>query len=444
MNLGDALAWLDRHQNLERILADESLRVPRPERVRALVDLMDDPQDKQPAVHVTGTNGKTSTARAVSQLLIFKGLTVGTFISPHLEQINERIMVDLQPIGDYDLAEVLSELAALEPLLGEGLRPSWFELMAAAAFGYFANRPVDAAVVEVGMGGRWDATNVVDGTVAIVTNIALDHTELLGPTREHIAGEKAGIVKPGSTLVLGETDPALYDIFAAEQPEALWLAGRDYAVESNVMAVGGRLVDLRTPGASYEGIYLPLHGRHQADNFIAALAGTEAFFGRPLEPDIVAAAAAAISSPGRLEVVRQRPLVVLDGAKNVAGAQSSSAAVREEFGTGRAHILVVGMLRGKSALEMLEALDASTARLVVTCPPPSPRAQPADEVAAAAARSLGCRAVATGSVLEALEVALAEADDDDLVLVTGSLYTVGAARTALVGDRDLETGRRPT
>jgi dihydrofolate synthase/folylpolyglutamate synthase len=443
MNLGDALAWLDRHQNLERILADESLRVPRPERVRALVDLMDDPQDKQPAVHVTGTNGKTSTARAVSQLLIFKGLTVGTFISPHQEQINERIMVDLQPIGDYDLAEVLSELAALEPLLGEGLRPSWFELMAAAAFGYFANRPVDAAVVEVGMGGRWDATNVVDGTVAIVTNIALDHTELLGPTREHIAGEKAGIVKPGSTLVLGETDPALYDIFAAEQPEALWLAGRDYAVESNVMAVGGRLVDLRTPGASYEGIYLPLHGRHQADNFIAALAGTEAFFGRPLEPDIVAAAAAAISSPGRLEVVRQRPLVVLDGAKNVAGAQSSSAAVREEFGTGRAHILVVGMLRGKSALEMLEALDASTARLVVTCPPPSPRAQPADEVAAAA-RSLGCRAVATGSVLEALEVALAEADDDDLVLVTGSLYTVGAARTALVGDRDLETGRRPT
>jgi dihydrofolate synthase/folylpolyglutamate synthase len=443
MNLGDALAWLDRHQNLERILADESLRVPRPERVRALVDLMDDPQDKQPAVHVTGTNGKTSTARAVSQLLIFKGLTVGTFISPHLEQINERIMVDLQPIGDYDLAEVLSELAALEPLLGEGLRPSWFELMAAAAFGYFANRPVDAAVVEVGMGGRWDATNVVDGTVAIVTNIALDHTELLGPTREHIAGEKAGIVKPGSTLVLGETDPALYDIFAAEQPEALWLAGRDYAVESNVMAVGGRLVDLRTPGASYEGIYLPLHGRHQADNFIAALAGTEAFFGRPLEPDIVAAAAAAISSPGRLEVVRQRPLVVLDGAKNVAGAQSSSAAVREEFGTGRAHILVVGMLRGKSALEMLEALDASTARLVVTCPPPSPRAQPADEVAAAA-RSLGCLAVATGSVLEALEVALAEADDDDLVLVTGSLYTVGAARTALVGDRDLETGRRPT
>jgi dihydrofolate synthase/folylpolyglutamate synthase len=441
MNLGDALAWLDRHQNLERILADTRLRVPRPERVRALVELMDDPQDAQPAVHVTGTNGKTSTARALTQLFIFKGLSVGTFISPHLEKINERITVDLEPISDVDLAEVLTRLAGLEPLLGDGLRPSWFELMAAAAFVYFADRPVDVAVIEVGMGGRWDATNVVDGIVSIVTNVTLDHTELLGPTREHIAREKAGIVKPGATLVLGETGPDLYPIFAAEGPEILWLAGRDFAVESNVMAVGGRLVDLRTPGASYEGIYLPLHGRHQADNFIAALVGTEAFFGHPLEPDIVAEAAASVSSPGRLEVVRQHPLVVLDGAKNVAGAESSSAAVREEFGAARTHILVVGMLSGKSASEMLLALDAGTARLVVTCPPPSPRAQPAEEVAAVA-RSLGCRAVATGSVAEALELALAEAGEDDLVLVTGSLYTVGAARTVLVGEPGLQAGHR--
>jgi dihydrofolate synthase/folylpolyglutamate synthase len=441
MNLGDALAWLDRHQNLERILADPRLRVPRLERVRALVRLMDDPQNAQPAVHVTGTNGKTSTARALTQLFIFKGLSVGTFISPHLEKINERITVNLEPISDGDLAEVLSNLAALEPLLGDELRPTWFELMAAAAFVYFADRPVDVAVVEVGMGGRWDATNVVDGSVSIVTNVALDHTELLGPTREHIAREKAGIVKPASTLVLGETSTDLYGIFAAESPETLWLAGRDFAVESNVMAVGGRLVDLRTPGASYEDIYLPLHGRHQADNFIAALVGAEAFFGRPLEPDIVAGAAASVSSPGRLEVVRQHPLVVLDGAKNVAGAQSSSAAVREEFGAARTHILVVGMLSGKSASEMLHALDAGTARLVVTCPPPSPRAQPAQEVAEVA-RSMGVRAVATGSVTEALELALAEAGEDDLVLVTGSLYTVGAARTALVGEPGLEAGHR--
>jgi dihydrofolate synthase / folylpolyglutamate synthase len=430
MNLGEALAWLDRHQNLERILADVHLRVPEPERMRRLAHLLGDPQRSQPVVHLTGTNGKTSTARALTQLLIHKGLSVGTFTSPHLEKINERIMAGFEPVPDGDLAEVLSDLAALEAFMGDGMRPTWFELMTAAAFRYFADRPVDVAVVEVGMGGRWDATNIADGSVSVVTNISLDHTELLGPTREHIAREKAGIVKPGSTLVLGETDPGLYDIFAAEAPEALWLAGRDFAVESNVMAVGGRLVDLRTPGNHYEGVYLPLHGRHQADNFMAALAAAEAFFGQPLEADIVVAAAAAVSSPGRLEVVGQHPLVVLDGAKNLAGAESSAAAVTEEFGPDRSRVLVVGMLGGKDAREMLQALDADKARLVVTCPPPSPRAQPAETVAEAA-RSLGCRAVATASVAEALELAMAEATGDELVLVTGSLYVVGEARTAL-------------
>jgi dihydrofolate synthase / folylpolyglutamate synthase len=369
------------------------------------------------------------------------GLTVGTFTSPHLEKINERIMVNLEPISYEALAEVLSDLASLETLTEEGERPTWFELLTAAAFSYFADRPVDVAVIEVGMGGRWDATNIADGAVAIVTNVSLDHTELLGPTREHIAREKAGIVKPGSTLVLSETDPALYDIFAGEGPDATWLAGRDFAVESNVTAVGGRFVDLRTPGSTYEGIYLPLHGRYQADNFIDALAGAEAFFGNPLGHQIVADAAAAVSSPGRLEVVSQRPLLVLDGAKNLAGAHSAAAALTEEFGAERPRVLVVGMLAGKSAAEMLEALDAQKARLVVSCPPPSPRAQPAEAVAEAA-RSFGCRAVATGSVAEALEVALHEAAAEDLVLVTGSLYVVGEARAVLLGQPGLEpTGR---
>jgi dihydrofolate synthase/folylpolyglutamate synthase len=430
MNFGEALAWLDRHQNLERILADERLRAPEPERMRRFAHLMGDPQNSQPVFHITGTNGKTSTARALTTLLLSKGLTVGTFISPHLERINERIMFELDPISDADLAAELSDLAALETLSADGTRLNWFEVLTAAAFRYFEDRPVDVAVVEVGMGGRWDATNVADGAVSIVTNVGLDHVELLGPTREHIAREKAGIVKPGSTLVLGEPDPGLYGIFAAEEPETLWWVERDFAVESSVMAVGGRVLELRTPGGHYEDLYLPLHGRHQADNFLAALVGAEAFFGQPLEADIVVAAAAETSSPGRLEVVQQRPLVVLDGAKNVAGAQASAAAVAEEFGEGRARVMVVGMLRGKDPTEMLEALDAGTARLVVTCPPPSPRAQPA-EIVARAARSLGARAVATGSVGEALDFALAEAEDDDLVLVTGSLYTVGEARTAM-------------
>jgi dihydrofolate synthase / folylpolyglutamate synthase len=439
MNLGDALAWLDRHQNLERILADTRLQAPEPERMRRLVHVLGDPQASQPVIHLTGTNGKTSAARALSQLLITKGLNVGTFISPHLQRLNERIMVGLQPISDADLADVLSDLAGLEDLLGDQMRPSWFELLAAAAFRYFADRPVDVAVVEVGMGGRWDATNVADGTFSIVPNVALDHTELLGPTRAHIAREKAGIVKPGTTLVLGETDPELYDIFAAERPEALWLAGRDFAVEAAELAEGGRSLDLRTPEGHYNEVYLPLHGRHQADNFVAALAGAEAFFGKPLEHALVTKAAAAVTSPGRLEVVQKSPLVVLDGAKNVAGAESSAIAVNEELAGGRSRIMVAGMLRGKSAVEMLTALDVGKSRLVVTCPPPSPRAQPAEEIAEAA-RSLGCRAIATGSVAEALEVALAEAEPDELVLVTGSLYVVGAARTVLLG----EPGLAPT
>ncbi len=441
MNLGEALAWLDRHQDLERILADRRLQAPNPERMRRLAHLMGDPQSSQPVVHITGTNGKTSTARALSQLFISMGLNVGTFTSPHLEKINERIMVGLEPISDEDLAEVLTDLANLEPMMGDAGRPTWFELLTAAAFRYFADRPVDLAVVEVGMGGRWDATNIADGAVSIVTNVALDHTELLGPTREHIAGEKAGIVKAGATLVLSETDPALYDIFLSERPETIWLAGRDFAVESNAVAVGGRLVDLRTPAERYEGVYLHLHGRYQADNFLDALVGAEAFFGGPLDHEIVAEAAAIASSPGRFEVVAQRPVVVLDGAKNVAGARASAAAVSEEFGADRSRVMVVGMLGGKDPVEMLTALDAPKARLVVTCPPPSPRAQAAEDVADAV-RSLGGHAIVAGSVAEALEVALGQAGPEELVLVTGSLYVVGAARALLMGAPGLEPSAR--
>jgi dihydrofolate synthase/folylpolyglutamate synthase len=428
MNFGEALAWLDRHQNLERMLGDVRLRTPNPERMRRFAYRLGDPERAEPIVHITGTNGKTSTARALSQILLAKGLRVGTFTSPHLERINERIMVDLEPIADDELAELLSELAMLEE--AGDWRPTWFEVLTGAAFRFFADKPVDAAVIEVGMGGRFDATNVADGSVAVITNISLDHTEILGPTREHIAREKAGIIKQGATLVLGETDPALLPIFEAEEPETLWLAGRDFDLPRNEMAVGGRLMDLVTPGGRYEGVYLPLHGRHQAHNFLLALAAAEAFFGRPLEADLVEAAAAETRSPGRLEVVGQRPLVVLDGAKNLAGARCEAEAMSEEFEPGHRRVMVVGMLRGKDPREMLLALDAPKAELVVTCPAPSPRSQLAEDLAQAA-RSLGARAVATASVADALDLALSEAGEDGLVLVTGSLYVVGEARAAI-------------
>ncbi len=434
LSLGDALAWLDSHQNMERMLPDSRRVAPDLGRMRALVDVLGHPEASAPAIHVTGTNGKTSTARCVTSLLTSKGLRVGTFTSPHLEAINERIAADGEPISDNDLAEVLSELASIEPLLGDGVRLTWFEILTGAALLWFADRPVDVAVFEVGLGGRWDATNVVDADVAVVTNVGLDHVEFLGPTHADVAGEKAGIVKPGSTLVLGERDSELRPIFERERPEAVWLAGRDYGCVRNQLAVGGRSLDLRTPGTTYEGVWLDLHGSHQGENFAAALAAAEALFGEPLDDNLVREAAALVRSPGRLEIVGREPLVVLDGAKNLEGALASAAAVAEEFGAVRSEILVVGMLEGKDPAQMLEALGARRARLVVACPAPSPRTQSAT-VVADAARLLGVDAQATDSVEEALEVAFAEAAPDDLVLVTGSLYVVGAARAALAVKR---------
>jgi dihydrofolate synthase/folylpolyglutamate synthase len=441
-DLGDALAWLDRHQNLERILADRRSGPPDPERMRRLVDVLGHPESAAPVIHITGTNGKTSTSRAVTALLMARGLSVGTFTSPHLERINERLSYNGEPISDAELAEVLSDLATIEPLV-DGVRFTWFELLTAAALRWFADRPVDVVVLEVGLGGRWDATNVADAAVAVVTNIGLDHLELLGPTRADVAREKAGIVKPATTLVLGEPDPDLLPIFAREAPAELLWTGRDYEVTRNDLAVGGRVLDLRTPSAVYEGVWLDLHGRHQGDNFAAALVAVEALFAAPVEARLVRETAASLRSPGRLEVMDRHPLVVLDGAKNLEGARAAARAVAEELGVEaiRSKILVVGMLAGKDAGELLHALDAETARLIVACPPPSPRAQPA-EVVAAAARSLAVPVGATApevveaeTVADALEVALAAAGADDLVLVTGSLYVVGAARSVLGSGR---------
>jgi dihydrofolate synthase/folylpolyglutamate synthase len=418
---------------MERMLADVRRAVPTLLRMQRLVDVLGHPQAASPVIHVTGTNGKTSTARCLTSLLTAKGLRVGTFTSPHLERINERIATDGEPIDDASLADILAQLAAVEPLLGsvsDG-RLTWFEILTGAAMLWFADRPVDVAVYEVGMGGRWDATNVADAAVSAVTNVGLDHIEFLGPTRLDVAGEKAGVVKPGSVLVLGEQDPDLLPIFEAQEPASVWLAGRDYDCYRNQLAVGGRSLDIRTPGATYEGVWLDLHGSYQGHNFAIALAAAEAFFGAPLDDRLVRRAAGTVRSPGRLEIVGQSPLVVLDGAKNLEGATAAAAAVAEEFGAAASEILVVGMLKGKDPAQMLAALGAHRARLVVACPAPSPRTQPSS-VVGAAARALGVPTVVeTEGIPEALGVAFGAAAPDDLVLVTGSLYVVGAARAAL-------------
>ncbi|MFP5377607.1 MAG: bifunctional folylpolyglutamate synthase/dihydrofolate synthase [Acidimicrobiia bacterium] len=438
----DALAWLDEHVNLEASGVGRAR--PTLDRMRRLAALLGDPQAAAPVIHLTGTNGKGSTTRMIAALLAARGLSVGAYTSPDLERVNERMAwngghppagggrraagghLEFEPVPDPVLAEMLGAVAALEPLVGE--RPSRFEILTAAAFRWFADVAVDAAVVEVGMGGSWDATNVADGVVAVVTNVSLDHAEVIGPTEADIAREKAGIVKPGSTLVLGETDPELAAVFREAPAGRVLARGDDFAATANRVAHGGRLLTLRTPSATYEDVYLPVHGAHQGDNAAAALAAAEAFFDAPLPGDVVAEAFASLRLPGRMEVLGRRPLVVLDGAHNVAGARVVGPAVSEAFGAGRERVLVAGMLRGRRPAEILEALGP--ARLVVACPAPSPRSLPAADVAAAA-RALGMDAVDAPSVPDAVEAALAAARPDDLVLVTGSLYVVGAARTVL-------------
>jgi dihydrofolate synthase/folylpolyglutamate synthase len=431
MDLDGALAYLDDHVNLE---TDASARAAakRLDRVARLVELMGEPQRTYPVVHLTGTNGKGSTARMLTALLVAKGLSVGTYTSPHLERFNERIAWNGEPISDAAFVEIVETVAAVESVMEE--RATVFEILTAAAFRWFADVAVDVAVVEVGLGGRWDATNVADGQVAVVTNVSLDHAETIGPTLADIATEKAGIVKPGSTLVLGETDPPLAAIFRSAGAVEVWERDSDFGCEANRLAHGGRLLDLRTPAARYADVYLPLHGAHQGENAAIALAAAEAFFGAPLDAEVVEEAFAGVRVPGRLEVVSHQPLVVLDGAHNPAGAAAAAEAVAEAFGGAAGRVLVVGLLQGKDPLEMLEAMEARGARALVACPAPSPRTLPPDDVAAAA-RTLGVDSETAGSVPEALARALAIASPNDLVLVSGSLYVVGAARAALAGGR---------
>jgi len=393
------------------------------------MELMGDPQAAYPVIHITGTNGKGSVARMVTALLVARGLRTGTYTSPHLERVNERLAHNGEPVPDEDLADVIGAVAEIEPLLDSP--PTHFEILTAAAFRWFADVAVDVAVVEVGLGGRWDATNVADGQVAVLTNVSLDHAETIGPALTDIAVEKVGIVKPGATFVLAETNPQLRPIFEATEAAETWVRGPDFGCGGNGLAHEGRIVDLFTRGASYPGVHLPVHGAYQGDNAAVAVAAVEAFFGAPLAPEVVEEAFAALRLPGRLEVVSRHPLCLLDGAHNPAGALAATEAVDEAFGpvvSGR--ILVIGLLQGRDATEMLRCFDAGRARLVVACPPPSPRAMPAAEIADAA-RDLGTDAEEAESVPEALATALALAGESELVHVTGSLYVVGAARAAL-------------
>ncbi|MDQ3385424.1 MAG: Mur ligase family protein [Actinomycetota bacterium] len=425
-DLDRALAWLEGHVNMEG-LAPNRVSAPSLEPMRELSALLGDPQHAAPVIHITGTNGKGSTARITSALLTAHALGVGLYTSPDLERINERIARHDQPIDDASLAEALAAIAAVEEM--SGIHPSRFDILTLAAFRWFADIAVDVAVVEVGMAGRWDSTNVADATVAVVTNVDLDHTEVLGPTREHIAREKSGIVKPGSALVLGETDPDLLAVFEAAAPTELLLRERDYQVLENDVAVGGRVLAVRTPLAVYDELFVPLHGSHQGDNVAAAMVAVEAFFGRPTDPELLQRGLEAVTVPGRFEVVGRQPLVILDGAHNPAGA-NAAATTLDDFDVAGSRILVVGFSRGRDPVEMLEVLAEREVALVVACAASYPRAMPPAEVAAAA-EEVGVEVVIARDVADALRKAGEAAGTDDLILVTGSLYVVGEARRSL-------------
>lgn len=426
MDFASALVYLDEHASYEKTgrVTDPSTAT-----IEALMNVLGDPQHDYRVVHVTGTNGKGSTSQIITRLLMAHGLKVGTYSSPHLENVRERILVDGEPIAEHDFADSVAAVANAEGVAA--VRPSYFEIMTAAAFRWFSDAAVDVAVVEVGMLGRWDATNVVRADVAVITNIALDHTEFAGPTLEHIAREKAGIIKPGSIAVVGETDEGLQRLILAEPHLGSVVRGEGFDVVDNYLALGGRSLHVRTSRADYLDLFVPLHGSHQGDNTSVAIAAVEEFFGSALDREVVNEGLANVAMPGRFEVLGHQPLVIVDGAHNPAGADACASVFFDDFDPHGRRILVVGALGSRDLNETLSAFKADEFDIVICCTAPSPRARTGREIAAVAT-DMGCVDVTVAeSVERACDLALADATADDAILVTGSLYVVGAARTHL-------------
>jgi dihydrofolate synthase/folylpolyglutamate synthase len=420
-------------------------------RIRALMDVLGEPQHSYPAIHITGTNGKTSTARMIEALLTALELRTGRYASPHLQSITERISLDGAPIPAERFVEVYEEVKPYVDLVDsrEQHRLSFFEVLTGMAYAAFADAPVDAAVVEVGMGGTWDATNVVDARVAVLTPIDLDHTDRLGTTHEQIATEKAGIVKPGSVVILAQQPVEAAAVVlrrAAEVDATVAREGLEFGVLAREVAVGGQLLTLRGLGGEYPDVFLPLHGEHMAHNAAVALAAVEAFLGvgadhpgRTLDPEAVRQGFATVTSPGRLEVVRSSPTVILDAAHNPAGARATAAAVSEAFGFSRL-IGVVGTSADKDVRGLLEAFEPLMTEVVITRNS-THRAMDADELAGLAVEIFGEERVQVEPRLDdALDAAITLAEEEHEyagagVLVTGSVITAGEARVLLGGDR---------
>jgi folylpolyglutamate synthase/dihydropteroate synthase len=468
---------------------------PSLDRIRALTALLGDPQRAYPVIHITGTNGKTSTARMTETLLRARGLRTGLFTSPHLASMRERICVDGEPLSAERFVEAYQEIRPYLELVDESqpVRLSFFEVFVGMAFSVFADAPVDVAVIEVGMGGTWDNTNVADGTVAIVTPISIDHARHLGSTVEAIAADKAGIIKPGAIAVIGQQPPGVADVLlqrAEEVGATVVREGTEFGLTSRELAVGGQLLGIRGLRGDYDNLFLPLFGAYQAGNAACALAAVEAFAGAappspfavrsgggtdgdddgdtaevaaradsglgfipwsepgPLGGELVRQAFGMMSSPGRLEIIRRSPVVIVDSAHNPAGMEASVAALTEAF-TFTSLIAVLAISEDKDVSGILDQLEPAVWQLVVTSNS-SPRSMDPAKLADLAGAVFGeDRVLAAARLDQAIEMAVGLAGDADAardadardtdrsapgsaaVLITGSVITAGDARQLL-------------
>ncbi|MCT7660442.1 bifunctional tetrahydrofolate synthase/dihydrofolate synthase [Mycobacterium deserti] len=431
-------------------------------RISALMEMLGSPQLGYPSIHIAGTNGKTSVARIVDALLTALHRRTGRTTSPHLQSAVERISLDGKPISPAQYVATYREIEPFVHLVdqqseagqfgGQGPRLSKFEVVTAMAFAAFADAPIDVAVVEVGLGGRWDATNVVDAPVAVITPIGVDHADYLGDTIAEIAGEKAGIIKkqkddlvPTDTVaVIGRQVPEAMEVLLAQTVRADAAVAREdseFAVLGRQVAVGGQVLELQGLGGVYSDIFLPLHGEHQAHNAVVALAAVEAFFGagaqRQLDIDAVREGFAAVTSPGRLERMRSAPTVFIDAAHNPAGAAALAQTLQEEFDF-RHLVGVVSVMADKDVDGILSALEPALNQIVVTHNG-SPRALEVEALALRAEERFGPERVVVATTLaDAIETATALVEDAGLegegfggagMIITGSVVTAGAART---------------
>ncbi|MBC2638766.1 MULTISPECIES: folylpolyglutamate synthase/dihydrofolate synthase family protein [unclassified Rhodococcus (in: high G+C Gram-positive bacteria)] len=428
-------------------------------RIAALMDILGSPQHGYPAIHVTGTNGKTSVTRMIDALLTALHRRTGRTTSPHLQLATERISIDGRPVSPRRYVDTYREIEPYVQMIDQqsqaagGPAMSKFEVLTAMAYAAFAEAPVDVAVVEVGLGGRWDATNVIDGEIAVITPISLDHAEYLGDDLAGIAEEKAGIIKKGredapvprdTVAILAEQTPEVMDVLlrrAVEVDAAVAREGSEFTVLARQIAVGGQQLELQGLGGVYTDIFLPLHGEHQARNASLALAAVEAFFGagpeRQLDQDAIREAFASVVNPGRLERVRSAPTVFIDAAHNPDGARALAAALTGEFDF-RKLVGVVSVMGDKDVDGILSALEPVFDELVVTHNG-SPRAMDVDDLANLAVAKFGDeRVVVAPTLADALETAIGlaeevaepgEAVSGAGVVVTGSVVTAGVART---------------